>query len=316
MNIENFRAKGRSQKSVGEHVGRGLSPFDWNFDDVPSSELVACCYWEYARESAFFRDLRRRCAEAVIQGKTDWDVYGFLGAEFNRLEQIHPYELVIFDGFFGRMPFPAAWLDLHEPDRKRRADIELDRPLAFQRRGSATTAELLLEQARKHVKEYRAAEDKLHREYPGYGGGTLRRMGKWPEFKENCSVLWDEGTEATIVEIGWEHHTNDQIVDAFRKWVKANRPKDMPKPNKQGHKDISHRVDLERLAIMRLLHRFTLTQLRQKCQPAWKRYNTPNRRWQRDAQKARARFHSLFPFLPATENPLSWPPKNWTQQPA
>jgi len=25
--------------------------FDWNFDDVPDDELMACCYWEYARES-------------------------------------------------------------------------------------------------------------------------------------------------------------------------------------------------------------------------------------------------------------------------
>src|ERR1017187_10542732 len=35
---------------------RTLPELDWNFNNVPSDELVACCYWEYARESAFIRD--------------------------------------------------------------------------------------------------------------------------------------------------------------------------------------------------------------------------------------------------------------------
>jgi hypothetical protein len=30
-----------------------LNELDWNFDGVPENELVACCYWEYARESEF-----------------------------------------------------------------------------------------------------------------------------------------------------------------------------------------------------------------------------------------------------------------------
>ena len=37
-----------------------IDQLDWNFDGVPDRELVACCYWEYARESAFLVELRRR----------------------------------------------------------------------------------------------------------------------------------------------------------------------------------------------------------------------------------------------------------------
>jgi hypothetical protein len=44
-------------------VNFDLSPQDWNFDSVPDSELMACCYWEYARESTFIRELRRRSWE-------------------------------------------------------------------------------------------------------------------------------------------------------------------------------------------------------------------------------------------------------------
>ena len=36
-----------------------ISDLDWNFDGVPDGELVACCYWEYARESTFIRDTLR-----------------------------------------------------------------------------------------------------------------------------------------------------------------------------------------------------------------------------------------------------------------
>jgi hypothetical protein len=32
-----------------------INPHEWNFDPVPDGELVACCYWEYARESARIR---------------------------------------------------------------------------------------------------------------------------------------------------------------------------------------------------------------------------------------------------------------------
>ena len=38
-----------------------ISPTEWDFERVPDGELVACCYWEYARESAFIRELRQRC---------------------------------------------------------------------------------------------------------------------------------------------------------------------------------------------------------------------------------------------------------------
>jgi hypothetical protein len=40
-----------------------LSSDNWNFDKVPDNELVACCYWEYARESAFIRNVRQRCIQ-------------------------------------------------------------------------------------------------------------------------------------------------------------------------------------------------------------------------------------------------------------
>jgi hypothetical protein len=38
------------------------------FSDVPVDELAGCCYWEYARESAFIRDTLQRYREWSAEG--------------------------------------------------------------------------------------------------------------------------------------------------------------------------------------------------------------------------------------------------------
>jgi hypothetical protein len=101
---------------------------------------------------------------------------------------------------------------------------------------------------------------------------------------------------------------NEQIIETFRTWLKQNRPKQFPAPSGKGHKQISQRVALERLGILRLLHRFRPAELREQLPVAWKKYNSANRRWRKDAQKAVSEFRQLFPIL-KDEHPLSWPPK-------
>lgn len=49
-----------------------IPDWDWNFDAVPDGELVACCYWEYARESVFIRDTLRQYREWFLAGGK-WD---------------------------------------------------------------------------------------------------------------------------------------------------------------------------------------------------------------------------------------------------
>src|SRR6266436_6334348 len=44
--------------------GEPLKPHDWNFDSIPDHHLIACCYWEYARESTFLKKFKSRCVEA------------------------------------------------------------------------------------------------------------------------------------------------------------------------------------------------------------------------------------------------------------
>lgn len=289
-----------------------LSAMDWNFDAVLDGELVACCHWEYARESAFLREFKKqwdswdgsdRCPDEVAKG-------------INRIEQASPQAFVRLEALLACPSFPSAWQTLAQRERDSLVHVDMVLPPPFERNGSVTEAERLLEEARERVREFRAAEEKVHQEYPGYGEGTLRRMRKWPEFDQRCSILWDDGTESTIIQIGWEHYTNEQIIKAFRNWVKANRPEKIRPPSGKGHKPKDWRANLTRLAVMRLLAQFTplaIIDPRRNGFPAvWKTKQFAGRKWGdptkwHDARReAGLLFHRLFPFLSKAEMPVSW----------
>jgi len=89
-----------------------LSPLEWNFDNVPESELIACYYWEYARESAFLREFKNR-----------WDAWNrsdhcpdeiFNGME--RIEQNSPQVFARLQALWECPSFPSAWQGL--PNRR------------------------------------------------------------------------------------------------------------------------------------------------------------------------------------------------------
>ena len=297
---------------------------DWNFDAVPDEELVACCYWEYARESAFIRDVRRRCSDPQSQEYSDsrkW--FEFVGQDLERIGSIG-YEAEVFmlgfchDEWRRHYPpltrsFPDPWQSLSEEERRYRSrirsDVEICGLVPFKHAGDITTAECLLEVAKEYSRQHRKAVGVAQQANPGCSEYLLRKCGKYPKYGPKASVVWEDGSESTIVQIAWERFTNDEIIAGFRDWVKKNRPNDLKKPGKQGHKHISRRVALERLGILRLLHRSRLADLPKQNPAAWERYHGANRRWSRDAQKADAEFAQLFPFL-KNEHPLCWPPKD------
>ena len=98
----------------------------------------------------------------------------------------------------------------------------------------------------------------------------------------------------------------EEIIQEFRKWVKTNRPKDIPGPDGKGrNKARDWRVALERLGMMRLLHQFSKGEMEKKSLEAWKRYE--NREWYKERKRAGEMFHRLLPFLSKPERPLNWP---------
>ncbi len=320
-------------------IETGLIDADWNFDPVPDGELAACCVWEFARESAFIRKLRQRCLES-------WQVAGLrdeaLHADLQKVQSIGYTADVFLSGFsfepgtvyqsvdeqapHYRHPkappltgsFPLPWQSLSQTERRYRATrIRSDReaiPLVPFSRGYAFMAEWIAE----HCQAKRRATAERHQSVrdknPGVSEMDLCQEGKL-RFPEVVPSIFSGGAEIGVLRIEWGSYTNEELRDGFYRWLKANRPAGHPAPDGRGQKVVSVRVSLEQLAVLRLLHRFTLADLKAGCPAAWKRYATPNRRWRREAEKACQRFHQLFPFLPATDCPLAWPTKDEAVRP-
>jgi hypothetical protein len=206
--------------------------------------------------------------------------------------------------------FPDPWQLLSLGERADRAHIRSDREVAplraFQRDGGMMTAEMLLEQARLSLRQYMSVRDKVHRENPGVGEGTLRRQGKYPDYRPIASIFWEGGAECLSVKIEWGEFTNDEIVAAFRKWVKPNRPKDIPKPDARGktRREI-HNARLRDLGVMRLLHFCTVAGMNVRCPEAAKYFDSwESKHWSAARKRALRNFRQLFPFLPAGELPI------------
>lgn len=317
---------------------------DWNFDAVPDNELVACCYWEYARESAFIQELRRRSWEhwkpLYLKGKW-WNEPEDkrLHEDLQKVQSIgYPAEVFLRgiscppDGVLPDAPplkpgevhratgsFPKPWQELTKEERAYRAHIgsDVERiPLVPFKRGDSYDAKDIVEWVTSRQRQRDTANERVRRENPKKSEEVLCREGKllFPEIRP--SLFWAGGSEVTVVAIDWASFTNDEIATYFRRWVKANRPKNAKSPSGQGHKPKDWRANLTRLAVMRLLARFTPLEIvdprRNRFPAIWETKQFAGRKWSdvtkwHDARREAGKlFRKLFPFLPADEKPHSW----------
>jgi hypothetical protein len=265
---------------------------DWNFDLVPGDELMACCYWEYARESAFICGLRQRCWEhwkprlkrrkwwnEPEDRKTHQDIqkvqsigavaYIFLHGFCCPPDGVLPDALPLKPGEVYRLTgsFPKPWQLLTAQERKYRSHVpprglvDFVQLVPFERGISLDAGDIVkkIAQQRRLCAHESAAARQQH---PNLTDEALVRNGiiKYPDTRP--SVTYASGAEHTVVQINWGSFTNEEIIQSFRQWVKANRPEDIPAPDGKGrNKARDWRVALERLAIMRLLHEFRLRDL-------------------------------------------------------
>jgi hypothetical protein len=325
----------------GNNVPR-IPEQDWNFDNIPNEELVACCYWEYARESKFI-------CEALREYR-DWFWAGGLRSQdttdcCGKLEQIQGIGYVaevfvrgcVYEPVAQNRPehpseppdshpeaskitgsFPAPWQSLSLAERKERSQIRSERttiPLVPFERGERHEAREIADWAESRWHEWNDAYAKVKRDHPEIAEGQLLEQGKLKSFPGiQPSLYWEGGREVTVVSIHWSDFTNEEIVQYFRRWVKENRPNHWSNPDTRGHKSKDWRAQLTRLAVMRLLSRFTALQLVSDdlFPEIWATKQFSGRKWGdvtkwHDARReARKTFQILFPFLPEGELPFSW----------
>jgi hypothetical protein len=315
-----------------------FSEFDWNFDDVPDNELFACGYWENARESPFILGLRQRSWEhwRPLYLKDQWwnaPSDARLEEDVERVQSIgHPAEIFLQgiacppNGVLPDAPplkpgevhrvtgsFPKPWQLLTREEREYRAYVQprgiVDcvQRVPFER-GLFLYAKDIVQTVTAQRRLRDEAIERVRRENPSLTEEALDRLGKLQNPDLQPSVIYANGTEQTVVQISWGLFTNEEIVQGFRKWLKANRPQDIRVPDGKGrNKARDWRVALERLAMMRLLHQFRLRELPTACPNAWKLYG--KREWYKERTRAGEKFHRLFPFLSTSELPISWPTK-------
>jgi len=321
-----------------------LEEVEWNFDRVPDNELVACCYWEYARESEFVVGLRKRSWDhwRPLYLKDKWwnePEDPKLYADLEKVRSIgYPAEVFVRgiscppDGVLPDSPplkpgevhkatgsFPKPWQALTPEERRYRSHIGTDVeriPLLPFERGISLDAQDIREWVKGQQAKADLERERVRRENPKLNEETLLRMGKLRFPHIQPSLFYGGGKEVTVVKIDWGSFTNDEIVNYFRRWVKANRPTCYPVPSRKGHKPKDWRAHLTRLAVMRLLSRFTALDLidtrRNRFPAIWKTKQFAGRKWgdatkwhdaRREAGKV---FRKLLPFLPKDEAPLSW----------
>lgn len=310
-----------------------LSIADWDFSQVPSDELIACCLWEYARESAsigisaeYHRILMRR-----ITGNATWGGLPASESEFRRHVSIIDDQAKSLgydsESFLGRYwasdhayvkfyetlrecvsPDSTAWQNL-PADLRRKFVQELNERPVIQEISQSLVGEL----------------EQLWRE----NSGSLEEVRSKPRptnddsedfelFSESSTFALPEEDPrqeprkiAVAFTVDFSRFTDRDIMNKFSDWLRANRPKPWHRPMNslpvvaQGRKLNDFRVALERLGIMRLLHWYSPGDLKSQLPGAWRIYRGKEPVFRREVRAAERFFRQIFPFLPEGERPLS-----------
>jgi hypothetical protein len=160
---------------------------------------------------------------------------------------------------------------------------------------------------------------RLCRIYARQRNAGIVRIGSWRDaigyFKEHKVdgglPLKFESCDRTFVllTLNWRH-SKKAILTAIGKMLDECKPEDITgikRWDRRGHKSRDCLVMLERLAIMRLLHHYTLSEIRRLLPNAWQLYQ--NRKWYDDRRQALEDFRRLTGRKDSDFYPTSWPTK-------
>jgi hypothetical protein len=307
-----------------------FSEQDWNFDNVPKSELEICCLWEYARESAFLHSIRERGRQSVQLEQSILERIEFVGRDFWKAWNTLGRKAILFQEgiywFGGREPvpnfvsrFPCPWASLTRYERRVLLETAAWNTKHFVGLPSFRRAHYADALAMPKLFKPKA----LKEVFGGDGNVAVRDFfHAGHKLRSICpNYMSPSGHEVLIVAIDWGRFTNEQLVKDFAQWVKENDPPGIARPDRRGrNKEQDWRTNLTRLAVMRLLSRYTLNEILgssrtsrlAECQPILRTKQFAAEKWGDltkwyDARREAGRlFRMLFTFLPKDDKPLSW----------
>jgi len=264
---------------------RPLTIHDWHFEGVPESELVACCFYEFARESPSFNACYNE-GKKVESYPGGLHYHARIGGILRTFP--NPFVWAVWSGsaepFFSR-----PWQDM---DQAWRSEISK----AYEGEERTKGLPLAFEDGDTQFMQ----ADIISR--GGQRGGIDDRNGR----------------ERIAIEIDWASFTDKEIADEFKKWVKGYRPLGIGRHSLKGQgKHNEYAAKLRRLGVMRLLNRMTLKEMEQSCPEAWKLYGPNHSQIRKETTDSHHRelykmkmeacsdLHELYPFLPKEERPIS-----------
>lgn len=128
--LESNREKRRKMKKQ-----KKLTKHDWNFGNVPDAELLACCYWEFARESASIRGavdiIKTAYANQGIARPESAEREAFRSVADKAFGLLHSTG---FDcSFWTELPFPKTWQSADKTKREKWARVlpKIPTPVKF-----------------------------------------------------------------------------------------------------------------------------------------------------------------------------------------
>jgi hypothetical protein len=280
----------------------------WNFSAVVEAELVACCFWEYARESKAMREAVKLAKTSHNPGKSDAERQAFRDDATRANGLLNQTGLPL--EFWMALPFPKPWQSLAEPKRKIWSDFRPDKFAdhvkfpAFQVTGDLNTAAALHDTGLE-VHKARMAIFKRLAEID-QGAANLDEAAKLRAMlAENLplKIQGAGGVDSFIAQINWRMFSKAAIKACFNKWVDDyDCPLAKPSERGRGNTLADWRARVERLGLLRLRRVLTVDQ-------TIKTVKAPNsgriKFWEpkelnRDVQNAGDDFKLMFPFLSET----------------
>lgn len=306
---------------------------EWDFDCVPDAEIVACCLWEYARESASitmasqiewcntrgitYRDAYQRDPRLKLEHEREADRIG-------RMVEAAEFDYGVFvDRFFES---ERAWVDIYQSLKsyvgeggrpwqslpvqiRKRLSKEVGESLVLKPLQLASVGDLeVLWNANRE--ELDAVRSKARPANDDSEDAALYAESQPETLRQGNGT--STGNMAVAFAVDFTRFTDREISDVFLSWLKANRPKEWKRPlrvfpgtNQKGRKLLDYRVALERLGLMRLLHFHSPAMLSEKLPEAWKKIRRKEKDFHREIRAASKLFRRLFPFLSENERPYS-----------
>ncbi len=304
---------------------------DWHFRLVPHEEVVACCLWEYARESrsiglaaAMHRLSPRQlpvvpsnesagsAEEAKARARKVRAQARSVGFNYNAfLTRFWACDVGFLEFYDSLRQYggagAGAWQEF--PLRVRRQlVVQLTEATVWNPLAPASVGEL------EQLWQANSGELNEVRIKPAYDDSEMMALflptEPLPVLLEKKQRTSRQITAAFTVD--FSRFSDAEIERAFRTWLKTHRPKRWRQPEatfptsvRRGRKLSDYHVALERLGLMRLLHWNTPRQIRDHLPEAWALYGRKEHDFRRELREAEKFFHERFPFLPKKERPES-----------